>query len=141
MEKKDKKITSLSEIAKVREIYDGKTVELPPFEDGTKFVAKLRRLSLLGLCKSGKIPNPLLGAALEIYEGRQKADIKQYAEILDIICELVMVEPKYEDIKDILSDQQKYEISLYAQSGVSGLEFFRKILKLQEDGASSKKQQ
>ena len=121
------KITSLEEIAKVKKSFEGEIVELPAFDDGTEFRAKLKRISLLGLCKNGIIPNPLLAAAQEIYEGRQRADIKKYAEVIDVVCEQVLVEPTFEAIKDVLTDTQKVAIMTYAQHGVAGLLPFRML--------------
>lgn len=123
----EQKVTSIEEIIKVKKSFEGEIVELPEFDDGTPFNAKLKRLSLLALCKDGVIPNVLLAAAQEIYEGRQRADIKKYAEVLDIVCSQSMIEPKFDDVKEILTDTQKVAILTYAQHGVAGLVPFRAI--------------
>jgi len=126
------------EIARIKEdLKEGEVIDISM--DGKPFNVRLKRLSLLELCKAGTIPNTLLGAAQEMYEGRQRADIKKYAEVLSIICELSLIEPKYEDISDILTDAQKAQIYTYSQHGVAGLLSFRQILELQEDSNSSKK--
>lgn len=152
MEDKEKlKVTSFDDLQKVRQDFkEGKIVELPAFDieysfkkDNQKidkpvitnkkpFFARLKRLSMLGLCKSEQLPNTLLAAAQEIYEGRQRGDIKKYSEVLDIIASIVMVEPTFEEVKDILTDAQKVGISTYAQSGVMGLLPFRKVLGFDE---------
>lgn len=119
------KVTPIDEIQKVRKRLSGEVIELPDFDDGQPFNAKLKRLSLLELLKTGVIPNPLTAAAQEIYEGRQRADIKKYAEVLDIICEKALVEPAYEDVSDVLTDTQKVAILAYTQHGVAGLAPFR----------------
>lgn len=133
------KITSADEIAKVKKSFEGEVVELPAFDDGTEFNVKLKRASLLGLAKRGIIPNSLLGAVQEIYEGRQRADIKKYAEVLDIVCAECMVEPTFEDVKDIITDTQQVAILAYAQHGVAGLKPFRMLSKFQTNDNSSKK--
>jgi hypothetical protein len=133
------KVTSTDELQKVRNAFSGEVVELPPFGDGQRFIAKLKRISLLELAKSGIIPNPLLGAVQEIYEGRQRADIKKYAEVLDIVCSKALIEPAYDTVKDILIDAQKVAILAYSQHGVAGLLPFRALAELQEDSNSSKK--
>lgn len=120
------KVTSLDDIKKRRkEFSEGKIIELPDFDDGQPFSAKLKRLSLLELLKTGTIPNPLTAAAQEIYEGKQRADMKKYAEVLDIICEKALVEPAYEDVSDVLTDTQKVAILAFTQHGVAGLMPFR----------------
>ena len=82
------------------------------------------------MIKTEVIPTALLAAAQEIYEGKQRADIKKYAQVLDIICGQAMVEPAFEDVADILTDGQKIAIYTYSQHGVAGLEPFRIFSKL-----------
>ena len=100
-------VTKTSDLKKLK---DGEIVELPKFDDGTPFVAKLRRPSLLYLCKSGAIPNELLAAAQEIFEGKQKGNIKNYANVLDKVLEVALVEPKYEEVAELLTDVQRLAI-------------------------------
>jgi hypothetical protein len=133
------KITSATELAKVKKAFEGEVVELPAFDDGTPFNVKLKRASLLGLAKKGAIPNQLLGAVQEIYEGRQRADIKKYAEVLDIVCAECMVEPAFDDVKDLITDTQQVAILAYAQHGVAGLKPFRAFSKFSTNDNSSKK--
>jgi hypothetical protein len=128
---KEIKPTPIGELQKVRKKFkDGEVVELPAFDDGQEFSARLKRLSLLEMIKTEVIPNALLAAAQEIYEGKQRADIKKYAQVLDIICGQAMVEPAFEDVADILTDGQKIAIYTYSQHGVAGLEPFRIFSKL-----------
>lgn len=130
-DKKELKVTNFDEFQKVRNGFkDGEIVELPAFDTGEPFTAKLKRLSLLELAKSEILPNQLLGALQEVYEGKQRADIKKYAQLMDIICEQVLISPKFEEIKDIIIDTQKVAILSYAQHGVSGLATFRKLIEL-----------
>ena len=137
---KELKPTNFDDLQKVRsEFKDGEVVELPAFDSGQPFVAKLKRLSLLELCKSDVLPNQLLGAVQELYEGKQRADLKKYAQTLDIICEQVLVDPKWEDIKDILTDTQKVAIFTYSQHGVAGLLPFRSFIEFQTTDNTGKK--
>ena len=129
-------VTKTSDLKKIK---DGEVVELPKFDDGTPFIAKLRRPSLLYLCKSGAIPNELLAAAQEIFEGRQKGNIKNYADVLDKVLEVALVEPKYEEVAELLTDFQRLAIFSYTQNGVMGLQPFRKIEELSKIGGRSKK--
>ena len=129
-------VTKTSDLKKLK---DGEIIELPKFDDGTPFVAKLRRPSLLYLCKSGAIPNELLAAAQEIFEGKQKGNIKNYANVLDKVLEVALVEPKYEEVAELLTDVQRLAIFSYTQNGVMGLQPFRKIEELSKIGGRSKK--
>jgi len=140
MENKELKPTNIDDLQKVRKMFkEGEVVELSAFESGKPFSAKLKRLSLLELCKSDVLPNTLLGAVQEIYEGKQRADIKKYAQILDIVCEQVLLEPKWEDVKDIITDTQKVAILTYAQHGVAGLLPFRALTEFQTNSNTRKK--
>lgn len=137
---KELKPTNIDDLQKVRKMFkDGEVVELPAFESGGPFNAKLKRLSLLELCKSDVLPNTLLGAVQEIYEGKTRADMKKYAQVLDVICEQVLLEPKWEDIKDIITDVQKVAIMTYAQHGVAGLIPFRTLTEFQTVSDTRKK--
>jgi len=129
MENKELKPTNIDDLQKVRKMFkEGEVVELPAFDTGKPFVAKLKRVSLLDLVNSEILPNTLLGAVQEIYEGRQRTDIKKYAEVLNIIASSALLEPEYESVKDILTAAQKVAILSYATQGVSGLLPFRTLL-------------
>jgi hypothetical protein len=129
-------VTKLDDLKKFN---DGEIVELPAFDDNTPFVAKLKRPSLLALCKAGAIPNQLLGAAQEIFEGRQKSNIKNYADVLDVIISQALIEPAYEDVKEYLTDMQRMAIFAYTQNGIKGLLPFREIERISKDSTLGKK--
>lgn len=112
-----------------------KEVEILGFEQGEFITLQLKGISMTNLIQSGKIPNALMGTAIELFEGskKDKKDEKNYQDkipesikMIDIFCEGAMVEPKYEDVKEYLTDAQKMEIFTFAQGGVMALENFRK---------------
>jgi len=111
-----------------------KDIEIVGFDADEPIVLKLKTLSLLGLVSSGKIPNILLGTAMEMFEGKASKKSKEedsndemgnMSKLIDIICENAMVEPLYSEISDIITDPQKMEIFYYTQGGVKSLESFR----------------
>ena len=120
----DKKVTSIGDLDNLKK---GEVVELPPFDEGTPLVARLKRPSLLTLCKNGTIPNTLLATAQKIYEGEKHGDIKSFSEILHAVAESSLVEPAYKDVAEILNDEQLTAIFNYTQTGVLGLLPFRKL--------------
>ena len=120
----DKKITSIGDLDNLKK---GEVVELPPFDESTSFTARLKRPALLTLCKNGTIPNTLLATAQKIFEGEKSGDIKSYSEVLHVVAKSALVEPKYEDVADILNDEQLTAIFNYTQTGVLGLLPFRKL--------------
>jgi hypothetical protein len=133
------KITTKDELAKIK---DGEIVELPEFSEGQPFIARLRRPSLLYLCKSGVIPNELLGLAQKMYEGKaETVKLGEYYDVVKVILETAMVEPKFEDVEGILTDEQIICIYNYTQLGVRALKPFRdlkSILKNTNAGKNSK---
>lgn len=119
------------DFSKLTKIKDSKVVELPEFGDGTKFIARLRRPSMLKLCKSGKIPNSLLSQATSLFtddKASKKVSITDIYDICEIICEAAFVNPTYNEIKESgveLTDEQIMAVFQYAQGGVKALENFR----------------
>lgn len=128
------KITSIEELKKVA---NGELVELPGFAEGVKFIARLKRPSMLAMAKSGKIPNSLLDSANKLFVGvgnvvNNKSSnndaLTELYDIIEIICQESFVEPTYKELKDNgieLTDQQKLAVFTYTQRGVKSLENFR----------------
>ena len=123
--------SDVTDFSKLKKISDSKIVELPEFGDGTKFIARLRRPSMLKLCKSGKIPNSLLNQATSMFtdsNASKKVNITDIYDICEIICDSAFVNPTYEEIKDSgieLTDEQIMAVFQYTQGGVKALEKFR----------------
>lgn len=109
----------------------GEIVELPPFILGKKFVARVKKPSLLNLIKRGCIPNKLLGAAEELFYGKQSSEginITQLTEVMFIMAENALVEPSIEELKESgleLTDEQMVALFNYTQRGIEELESFR----------------
>lgn len=123
--------SDVTDFSKLKKISDSKIVELPEFGDGTKFIARLRRPSMLKLCKSGKIPNSLLNQATSMFtdsNASKKVNITDIYDICEIICDSAFVNPTYEEIKDSgieLTDEQIMAVFQYTQGGIKALENFR----------------
>ena len=123
--------SDVTDFSKLKKISDSKIVELPEFGDGTKFIARLRRPSMLKLCKSGKIPNSLLNQATSMFtdsNASKKVNITDIYDICEIICDSAFVNPTYEEIKESgieLTDEQIMAVFQYTQGGVKALEKFR----------------
>lgn len=128
----DLRATSIDELSKYTE---GKLLELPSFGEGQRFIAKLKRPSLLSLVKNGKIPNSLLVVANNLFMGKidtviseDDSTLNDLFKVLDIICEACFVEPTYKSIKEAgieLTDEQYMAVFNYTQQGVKALEPFR----------------
>lgn len=122
-------VTSINDI---KEMFE-QEVEIVGFEVDKTITLRLRRVSLLGLVKSGRIPNSLMATVVELFEEKTTKskpieDSSNYAElstIIDLICENMIIDPPYNEIKDYLLDNQKMEIFMYAQGGLRQVERFR----------------
>ena len=81
---------------------EAQEVELPGFGDGKPWKPKLKRLSLLGLARSGKIPNELLSAVTELYQyGTVKTpDLKLAAETMYLIAGEALAEPTLTQLEE-----------------------------------------
>ena len=128
-------VPSITTIEQLKQYSSGVIVELPPFAEGQPFFAKLKRPSLLGMVKQGKIPNTLLVRANELFvqdgtgfDPDEENMMSQMFDVLELMAKETFVEPTYEQMKDAgveLTDEQMMFIFNYAQQGVRALESFR----------------
>ena len=131
------KPTTKDELAKIK---DGEVVELPEFSEGQPFIARLRRPSLLYLCKTGVIPNELLGLAQKMYKGDiEDTNLSEHYDVLKVILEVAMVEPEFKDVEGQLTDEQITAIYNYTQSGMVSLKPFRMFKEFLKNNYNSKK--
>lgn len=103
-----------------------KEVEIPGFEPGERITVLLRKISVISLASSGKIPNQLMGVVAKLFdEGNKKSggsgfdNVVEMSKILAIIADAAMVEPAYSEVKDYLTDDQLNAIFEYSQSSVN----------------------
>lgn len=129
-----KQITSIEEFRNQSQ----PLVDIVGFEPGQYITVRLKRISLMALCKTGKIPNSLLQKSTELFTGKRGdkqvdeakvlenlGELDGINQIIDTVCEAAMIEPKFEDVKEFLTDEQKTEIFQWTQGGIKALESFR----------------
>jgi hypothetical protein len=133
--------TAMQTITTVHEMLaftSGQVVTLPPFGVDMPCVVKLKRLSLLGLIKSGRIPNQLMATATSLFNsGKMTSDdknnkdsLKSTSEMLELFAKTSLVEPTYQELQDVgveLTDLQLAAIFAHSQSGVKDLERFPNV--------------
>lgn len=128
---KTEQVTSLEQL---KQYADGNIVRLPDFAEGQPFVAKLKRPSILGMAKQGKIPNSLLVKTNELFvqsgslDTEENSMMQEIYDVIDLIASETFVEPTYDEIKSTgieLTDEQMMFIFNYSQQGVKALESFR----------------
>lgn len=134
MSEKEVHVTSIEELKKVAL---GELVELPPFVEGSTFVARLRKPSMMALAKAGRIPNSLLDSANELFAGNKAKTAKELSkpdnlskmyDLCKIMAEASLMEPTYKELQNAgieLTDTQLLAIFTYSQTGVKKLESFR----------------
>lgn len=128
---KTEQVTSLEQL---KQYANGNVVRLPDFAEGQPFVAKLKRPSILGMAKQGKIPNSLLVKTNELFvqsgslDTEENSMMQEIYDVIDLIASETFVEPTYDEIKSTgieLTDEQMMFIFNYSQQGVKALESFR----------------
>lgn len=128
---KTEQVTSLEQL---KQYANGNIVRLPDFAEGQPFVAKLKRPSILGMAKQGKIPNSLLVKTNELFvqsgslDTEENSMMQEIYDVIDLIADETFVEPTYKEIKSTgieLTDEQMMFIFNYSQQGVKALESFR----------------
>lgn len=117
--------TQLQEYAK------GTIIKFPDFNEGQELIVRVRRPSMLGLVKSGKIPNSLLNTANSLFtEGTMGLDednenmMSNVFEIIEALCEECFIEPTNAQLKEAgikLTDEQMMFLFSYTQQGVNNL--------------------
>lgn len=122
------KILSIEEMKKL----STPVIEIPGFDDGEKIKVRVKKPALLNMFSNGKIPNHLMGIATTMISGdkdhaKSKTDKQRNQDSLDIIelyCFACLVEPAYEEFKEIMTDDQKQAILSWGLGGLAKAETF-----------------
>ena len=113
-------------------------IPIPGFDAGETFEIKVKKLSIVGLMSSGKIPNSLMQVVKDAFAGIKSAGAEadesaimdkagDIGKLLDIVCSEAMLEPRFEDIKDVMNDAQKLAVFQFTQGGVEEAKSFPAI--------------
>lgn len=109
-------------------------VEIPGFSGGATIKVRLKKPSLLRMAQEGEIPNHLIGIAKKMITGQDEGQkdskdnaslLKEAGQMTELYCKACMVEPAYEEVKDILTDEQSDFIFSWAIGQVKDLDSFR----------------
>ena len=113
-------------------------IPIPGFDAGETFEIKVKKLSIVGLMSSGKIPNSLMQVVKDAFAGIKSAGAEadesaimdkagDIGKLLDIVCAEAMLEPRFEDIEDVMNDAQKLAVFEFTQGGVEEAKSFPAI--------------
>lgn len=108
-------------------------IEIPDFDGVGTIDIKVKRPQLTSMMSQGKIPNRLLGVASQAaigggfkYKSEDEIEkAKELAEWIAFYCEICMVEPSYEEVKDTITDDQTLAIYAWAIAPIDVLRSFR----------------
>ena len=138
----DDKIFNMQEMKKLAQ----PILSIPNFDKTRTINVRVQRPRLLDMAKQGEIPNHLLGIANQMLLGKKdnnklndKKSLEQIASMMELYARACLVEPKYEEFKEIITDEQGDAIFAFAMGEVSGLDSFRKNKKNDTDNTDGKK--
>lgn len=115
-----------------------KAVEISGFEKDEKLTVMLKKISMTTMMVDGKIPNELLYLVDDVFDvkasnkeiientnnllkQKDNSEISEMIKLMDIVCEEAMIQPKYNDIKNYMTDTQKNEVFSWVLKGVNDL--------------------
>lgn len=132
----DNKIYNQLEITPISTLKDyaqGEIVEFPPFSPEQRFIARVKRPSMMVLMRTGKIPNTLMSTASQLFSGNEMGNVgnenvyTEVLEIIEVLAEASFLEPTWAELKEAgieLTDEQYTFLFNYTQRGVKALEPF-----------------
>lgn len=113
-------------------------VEIPGCSEGEEFHVEIKPVSMMTLLANGTIPNELMNQAKSLFNGKAPGSITldeaeelaggldtdaliAMAKLMDSVCEAVLYNPKYSDIQEYLTQEQKEAIFEYSQAGIKAV--------------------
>lgn len=121
----------MSEILSIEQLKKMATtvIEIPDFEDTGTIKVRVQKPRLMAMASQGKIPNHLLGTVNNMMfpskKEKKEPNIEEIAKIYELYCRACLVEPSYDEIKNIITDEQMEAICDWAMGDVEKLEPFR----------------
>ena len=107
-----------------------RVVEISGFEEGDKIEVRIKPVSLTAMMMRGRISNELKMEAFKLFDKGREGEATQpesaeemsmMYELIDNVCEECLVEPKFADIKEFMTDAQKIEVFTASQGVVKNL--------------------
>lgn len=98
-----------------------RVIEIPGFEPGELFSVRVKNVGVLSMIIGGKLPNSLLVMATQLFPDTQSSEslqkstdkllddpeaLKAMSQMMRAIAKEALVEPKYEDIAEGITDEQ-----------------------------------
>ncbi len=121
----------MSEVISIEELRKQATtvIEIPNFDNSGTIKVRVQKPRLMAMASQGKIPNHLLGIVNTMMfpskKEKKELDIEEIAKTYELYCRACLVEPGYEEIKDIITDDQMIAIFDWAMGDMKKVETFR----------------
>lgn len=121
----------MSEILSIEQLKKMATtvIEIPDFEGVGKIKVRVQKPRLMAMAVQGKIPNHLLGIVNDMMfpknKDKKELKIEDISKTYELYCRACLVEPSYEEMKDIITDDQMIAIFDWAEGKVNQLNTFR----------------
>lgn len=96
-------------------------IDIPGFEEGELIQVLIKPVSLLQMMQKGVIANELLSVAAGLFEDNKQElkpeqvfndmeSLNALTDMMNNVCKNVLVQPRYEEIAEYLTDAQKQSI-------------------------------
>lgn len=121
----------MSEILSLQELKNmaTTTIEIPNFDNSGTIKVRVQKPRLMAMAAQGEIPNHLIGIVNQMMfpSKREKKEptVEEVAKIYELYCRACLVDPYYDEIKDIITDNQMFAIYEWAMGDAKKLETFR----------------
>ena len=105
-----------------------RVIQIDGFNPDEKIEVRIKPASILNLMISGKLPNSLLNIVQDLFKDLDTTEdkiqddpeaIKAAMALIDLVCSECLIEPRYEEIAEFLTDTQKSQIMAEAQGNVT----------------------
>lgn len=102
-----------------------RVIEIPGFEPGEVFAVRVKNVGLFSMIIVGKLPNTLLKMATQLFPDTNSSDslqqstdkllddpetLKAMSQMMRAVAKEALIEPKYEDIAEGITDEQVQSI-------------------------------
>lgn len=121
----------MSEILSIEQLKKMATtvIEIPDFEGTGTIKVRVQKPRLMAMASQGKIPNHLLGIVNNMMfpskKEKNEPNIEEIAKIYELYCRACLVEPSYDEIKNIITDEQMEAIFDWTMGDMKKVETFR----------------
>lgn len=121
----------MSEILSIEQLKELSTtvIEIPDFDNEGTIKVRVRKPRLMAMASQGQIPNHLLGVVNDMIFGQKNKQkelkIEDITNVYELYCTACLVEPNYEEFKEIITDDQMEAIFDFGMGTVNKLDTFR----------------